>query len=443
MKKPGYRNLTAIFLMSVIPALAANNSPELIRSKESGWPQFHGPARDGVSTETGLLKQWPKEGPELLWKASELGFGYSSPIITDDAIYITGDVDDKLVIFAFDFDGSLIWKTTNGKAWGRPWPGARATCTYYKGHLYHENAHGRVAALDPQTGEELWATNILEQFDGENIKWALSECLLIDDGKVYVTPGGNKAFMAALDAETGQTVWQSPPLEFTRTHVFGGKELDESITDFDKAGYASPILFSMGDRKIIARTSGRHVVCLDAASGEILWKQQLYARYEVIGAIPVLADGNILFAAPDDFGNTMFKLNMENNKLTVKKIWHTPLDNCHSSMVYADGFLFGSGYRKLKDWVCITSTGEIKYSKDDLVKGSCIFADGRLYALAENGDFELLKPTDSGFETVGSLKLTENNKKKRKDVWAHPVICNGRLYLRDHDNFWCYDIKKR
>ena len=430
--------MIVITLIFMVPVLATNDFHVLIRSKESGWPQFRGPARNGVSTETGLLKRWPKEGPERLWKVSGLGQGYSSPIITEHALYITGDVGDKLTVFAFDVDGSPIWKAYNGRSWKNSWPGARSSCTYYKGRLYHENAHGRVVALDPQTGNELWAVNILERFDGENIRWALSECLLIDDGKVYVTPGGKKAFMAALDAQTGRTVWQSRPLEFTRTYVFGGRKLDTPARDFDKAGYASPILFRMGGRKIIARTSAQHAVCLDAESGEILWKQAIYARHEVIGAMPVFADGDILFAAPDDFGSAMFDLNLKNNNVTGKKIWHISLDNCHTSMVYADGFLFGSGYRKLKDWVCITSAGEIKYSKDDLVQGSCIYADGLLYALAENGICELLKPTDSGFETAGSIKLTEKN---RRDVWAHPVICNGRLYLRDHDNLWCYNIK--
>jgi len=293
MRRLSFNGFAAIFLMCVVSALAADNAAEPVCSQESGWPQFRGVARDGVSTESGLLKQWPEGGPELLWEVSELGRGYSSPIITDGAIFITGDVGDKLVIFAFDLDGSLIWKTTNGDAWTGPWPGARASCTYYDGRLYHANAHGRVVALDPETGKELWAVDTLKKFAGENIKWALSECLLIDDGKVYVTPGGKDAFMAALDAESGQTVWQSPPLEFSRTYVFGGKELEEPVADSDNAGYASPILFRMGDRKILARTSGQHAVCLDASSGAILWKEKIYARYEVLGAIPVLADGSI------------------------------------------------------------------------------------------------------------------------------------------------------
>jgi outer membrane protein assembly factor BamB len=433
----------SIFLLSILtisPLSVAENMPQLIRSNQSPWPQFRGPSRDGVSNETGLLRQWPTKGPKLIWKASGLGLGYSSPIVVNDAIYITGDVDDELAVFAFDHDGSLLWKTSNGNSWEKPWPGARSTCTFYKDRLYHENAHGRVAALDPQTGKELWAVNILDRFDGENIKWALSECLLVDDDKVYVTPGGKKAFMAALNAETGETLWQSPPLEFTRTYIPGGETLNEPVTDIDKAGYASPILFRMGDRKIIARTSGQHAICIDAETGEFLWKHKIYARFDVIGAIPVLANDTILFAAPDDFGSTMFKLNMENNILTAKMIWHTPLDNCHGAMVHVDGSLFGSGYRKLTDWACIdAATGRIKYSKDDLTKGTCIFADDRLYALAEDGNFELLKPTGAGFETAGSIKLTEE---KRRDVWAHPVICNGRLYLRDHENLWCYDIKK-
>ncbi len=430
-----------VFVMVMVAAsIGAEQTGHLVRSPETGWPQFRGPARDGVSVETGLLESWPEEGPKLLWSVSGLGKGYSSPIIVNDTVYITGDVGEDLVIFAFDLDAKLLWKAQNGRAWTGPWPGARASCTYYKGRLFHMNAHGRTVCIDPKDGSEVWAVDTLDRFDGTNIKWALSECLLIDRDLVFVTPGGKKAFMAALDIKDGSTVWASEALAFERTYGLGGRTLDEPVADFDKAGYASPILFELGGRRIIARPSGQHLVCIDADTGEFLWTHGVFAKFEVIGTIPVFWKDRIFFAAPDDFGGRMFRIEASKESVRVEEMWETPLDNCHSAMLVVDGLLYGSGYRRLRGWSCIDSeTGEMLYSKDDLVKGSCTFADGGLYALGEDGAMELLKPSGDSFETVGRLKIAEG---KRKDVWAHPVVFGGRLYLRDHDKLWCYDVKK-
>ncbi|MBE3070378.1 MAG: PQQ-like beta-propeller repeat protein, partial [Planctomycetes bacterium] len=147
----------------------------LIASPEAGWPQWRGPRRDGVSLETGLLQAWPEGGPRLLWTASGLGRGWSSPIITGGRIYITGEVGDDLRIFALDLEGKKVWDVANGAAWKDPHPGARATCAYSDGRLYHMNAHGRVACLDAADGREVWAADVLERFAGRQLTWALSE----------------------------------------------------------------------------------------------------------------------------------------------------------------------------------------------------------------------------------------------------------------------------
>ena len=131
-------------------------------------------------------------GPKLAWKIGNLGRGWSSPIIVRDRLYITGDVDDDLVIFAFDLDGRPLWQATNGRSWTGSYPGARACCAYSAGKLYHMNAHGRVACLDAATGKELWAVDVLERFQGQNITWAMSECLLVDGPRLIVTPGGKR-----------------------------------------------------------------------------------------------------------------------------------------------------------------------------------------------------------------------------------------------------------
>lgn len=434
-----FLGMGAALLLLFMPATMAEPSASLVRSTEPGWPQFRGPARDGVSLETGLLKSWPDEGPRLLWQVTDLGEAYSSPIITEQGIFITGDVGDDLVISAFDRAGELLWKKKNGEAWKSSYPGARASCTYDGGRLFHMNAHGRLVRLDPETGDEQWAVDVLERFDGENIKWGLSESVLVDGDRVFVTPGGKKAFMAALDADTGATVWTSDPLHYRKTYGWGGKPLETPEDAIDHAGYAPPILFEFGGRRVIARTAGHHAVCVDAENGNILWTHPVFVAYGVIGTTPVLYENALVFAAPDEFGTTMFRMRAEEDSIQFEKVWEAPLDNCHGGLVLSDGRLYGSGYRRLKDWVCIdAASGTILYSRDDLPKGATLFADGHLYALSENGVLSLLKPTDSNFETKGQLQFGEG---RRRDVWAHPVICDGRLYVRDMDQMWCYDIK--
>jgi outer membrane protein assembly factor BamB len=431
----------AAIVLLIIPTAAAEQSVSMVRSTEAGWPQFRGPARDGVSLETGLLTAWPAEGPELLWHVTDLGNSYSSPIITEHGIFVTGDVGDDLVISAFDLDGTLLWKTTNGNAWQGSYPGARGSCTYDGGRLFHMNAHGRVVRLDPTTGDEQWAVNVLERFDGENIKWGLSESVLVEGNRVFVTPGGTKAFMAALDADTGATVWTSDALHYRKTYGMGGRKLATPEDAVDHAGYAPPILFETGGRRIIARSAQHHVVCVDAEDGNTLWVHPVYAANGVIGTTPVLWNNNLIFAAPDKFGTTMFRMHSDTDSIQFEKAWEAPLDNCHGGLVLYDGRLYGSGYRRLKDWVCIdAASGTILYSRDDLPKGAALFADGHLYALSENGVLSLLKPTDEDFQIKGQLRIAEG---RRNDVWAHPVITAGRLYVRDLDQMWCYDIKAR
>ena len=433
--------ILAIVLVGA-PARAAQTPGRLVASKEPGWPQFRGARRDGVCDETGLLQSWPEGGPKLLWKVSGLGRGYSSPIIVNGTLYITGDVRNDLVIFAFALDGEpkLTWKTTNGQAWKRSWAGSRASCTYDAGRLYHMNAHGRAACLDPADGKELWAVEALKRFGGRSIQWGISECLLVDGDRVVVTPGGSKAFMAALDKTTGDTVWASEPLRFQRAHRFGGRKLAKPMPDVDKAGYAPPILFEIGGRRLIAGCSARHLFCVDAETGKLLWTHLVWARWEVVGAMPVLCGDSVFFTVPDTYGGRCFRVHASKDAVRFEQRWETPVDNCHGALVLVDGHLYGSGYRRFNAWACIdAATGKVKYDKRDLPKGSVLWADGRLYALSERGILALLKPTPTAFETVGQFRLASP---RRGDVWPHPVILDRRLYLRYHDTLWCYDVGK-
>ena len=434
-----YRLIARTVLCAVLAFSCGNRHCRAADTKPH-WPQFRGPTRDGISTETGLLQTWPEGGPKQVWEVDGLGKGYSSPIIVDGVLYITGDVGEDLVVFAFDLDGKPKWKAKNGQSWKKSWPGCRASCTWNDGLLYHMNGHGRVICMEPATGAQKWVVDVLERFEAPNIKWGISECLLVDGDRVIVTPGGRKALMAALDKKTGETVWASKPLHFARTHRFGGKAVDPPEPDFDKAGYASPSLLEVGGRRLLMGCSARHLFCVDAENGGIVWKQGVFVRWEVIASMPAICGNSVFFTVPDEFGGKLWNVKADADSVALEPAWQTPLDSCHGAMVLVDGRLYGAGHKKSKEWGCIdVATGKMLYTRADLAKGCAAYADGRLYLLSEKGIVELVEPTDAGFETKGRFRLVQP---KQSDVWPHPVICGGRLYLRYHDTLRCYDIRR-
>ena len=393
-----------------------------IPSPEPDWPQWNGPRRDSISREKGLLQKWPKAGPKLVWRIGGLGRGWSSPIIVGGRIFITGDVNDSLIIAALDLNGKPLWETRNGRSWDGPYPGARASCTYSEGRLYHMNAHGRVACLEAATGDEVWAVNVLERFQGGNITWAMSECLLVDDQRVIVTPAGKKCLMAALDKHTGQTVWTTRPL---------GE---------DKAAYSSPLMFRHAGRRIVANCSSAHGFAVDADTGKLLWTVPLRSPHGANVATPVYGSGKVFYVTPYIFG-TCYKLESGESGPRPKKAWTTIMDTCTGTVLLLDGRLYGSGYKKHKSWLCLDwSSGETRYEFKDFAPGSAVYADGRFYCLAEDGRAALLRPTSGGFEIDGQFRLVT---RKVRDAWAHPVLLKGRLYLRYNETLWCYDVRVR
>jgi outer membrane protein assembly factor BamB len=416
---------------------------KLIASPEKGWPQWRGPRRDNICDETGLLQQWPEEGPKLLWKTTGLGRGYSAPIVTGGRIYITGDGGDEVHVFAFDLEGKSVWQSKNGRAWKGSSPGSRASCTFSAGNIYNMNAHGRVVCLEAATGKEIWTVNVLERFDGKNITWALSENLLIDGNNVIVTAGGAKAVMAALDKKTGATVWSSAPLTLGKQGNPAHQRVTEPAGEVDNAGYASPILFTLGGRRHIVGCSNRHMFGVDADTGELLWTRPMPTRYKVIANTPVLVGDAVFFAAPDQLadGGGLYRILTQDRSVNVEKLWSSPIDTCHGGFVYRDGMIYGSWYRKPRLWGCIDArTGEVRYQLTDLAMGDVLYADGRLYCLSQQGEMALLKPTPTAFEYAGRFNLISE---RASDVWPYPVILDGRLYLRYHDTLFCYDIRAK
>ena len=405
------------------------------------WPQWRGPRRDGVCDETGLLQQWPEGGPKLLWSSTNLGRGYCAPIVVVQRIYLAGDVGDELQIFALGLDGKRVWQTKNGRAWIGPYPGARASCTISDGRLYHLNAHGRVACLDATNGTEIWSVNLVERFGAKVIHWGLSENLLVDGQRVIVTPGGSKALVAALNKRTGETVWASEPLRLGESNAPSHERLAEPSGEFDSASYASPVLFKLGDRRLIVNCSLRHAFGADADTGQLLWSRPLITRYNVIANTPVLVGDGVFVTAPDSEGGKLYRLRADGPQMRVEEVWRTELDTCQGGVVQVKGALYGAMYRQRKDWACLDSqTGSVRFQLSDLAKGPLLYADNRLYCLSEEGEVALLNPTAKEFEVTGRFRLVSGRK---SDAWTHPVISDGRLYLRYHETLFCYEVRAK
>lgn len=412
---------------------------ELIESPEPGWPQWRGPRRDGISRETGLLAAWPEEGPPLLWSVKGLGRGWSSPVISRGRLFITGDTGDALVVHALDLEGRRLWTATNGSSWMGPYPGARASCAVAGDRLVHLNAHGRCAAYDVRDGRELWAVNVLQRFEAPNIRWAISECVLVDENRVLVTAGGARALMAALHLKDGSTIWASEPLRLGPSAPPNHERVAEPAGEPDPAGYSSPILMRVDGRRVVVNCSSRHAFGVDADTGELLWTRALPTRYQVLACTPV-AHGNAVFVTgPDGDGGRMIRMRNEGGRFLVEDLWRSPLDTGQHGGVLVGHELFASFYRTPTRWVSLdATTGQVRYEAHAWTRGAPIWADGRLVIVVETGDVLLVEPTGAEFRVRGRFRLAPE---RTRDAWAHPVLLDGRLYVRHHDELQCRDVR--
>ncbi len=414
-------------LASAASAVAA--SATLIASPEVGWPQFRGPRRDGISDERGLLATWPEGGPKLLWTAKGAGKGFSSTIIGGGRLYVTGDFDEELRVLAFDLQGKPLWSVRHGDAWLNQYQGARASVTYRGGLLYLQNAHGRIACLDAANGKEVWTVDLMKRFGGENITWGFSECLLVDERAVYATAGGRDAMIVALDPRTGELRWKIP-------------QRDPASDKLESATYAAPILVEFSGRRLVIGCTQRQLYCVDAADGTMQWTRPRPTTYFVQAISPVLVGDAVFMTAPIGGPGQLYRLiapTAAGAPVSVADSWTTELDTCQGGVVHVDGRLYGATYPRKGSWRAIDAAdGKLLYETSDFLKGCALYADGRLYTLAEDGWMLLLEPTEKAFAVRGRFRLAEA---RDRNAWAHPVIYDGRLYLRYLDTISCYEIR--
>jgi len=400
-------------------------TPAVLPTKENDWPQWQGPRRDNVSTETGLLKQWPKGGPKMLWSVEGLGQGFSSVSITNGKIYTTGMIEKEGFLFCFDLNGQQLWKQSYGDEWFRSFPGARCTPTIEDERVYVINGFGKISCFEADTGQEVWQANPVTEFEGKYSVWGNAQCLLIKDGKVIVVTGGPKAMVVALDMKNGKVLWTAP----------GNGE---------QYSYCSPVAFEWGGKTIVVGATDLSIFGVDAGDGSVLWTYPIsnYVTTKIHDAhpnTPYFKDGHIFFTSGYDMGSIQLKLSPDGT--SVEKAWgNTSFDTHHGSFVVVDGYIYGPTWEGNKNgkWACVDwKTGQMLYEQQWINKGSITYADGMLYCYEEEqGTMGLVKADPAGFELVSSFKVTLG----QKEHWAHPVICGKRLYIRHGDVLMAFDI---
>ena len=372
---------------------------------------------NGIYPETGLLKEWPTNGPEILWTAEGLGEGHSSPVFANDKIYLSTMIDGEGFIFIFSQDGEIIKKVSYGKEFAESYPGARSSVVVDGDLMYIYSGFGVLTCMDSENGEVKWRKNAFADFDGENIRWGVTETVLIDGDVVYLTPGGKKNNIVALNRFNGDLIWTSA----------GKGEL---------SAYCTPLLVELPARKLLVTHTADHIIGVDAKTGQLLWDYPHKNQWSVHPNTPLFYNGDLFCFS--GYGKGGVKLDLSDDGSSVTKQWENPeLDSRMGGMVMVDGCLYGSG-DKGREWRCVNwDTGEEKYASKDIAKGVTIYADGMLYCYSERGELALVEATPEGFNIVSQTKVELGTAQH----WAHPVINNGRLFVRHGDVLIAYKIK--
>jgi outer membrane protein assembly factor BamB len=403
--------LCALLLGAVRPAVAAD------------WPQWRGPNRDGVSTETGLLQSWEEGGPPLLWTAKGLGSGYASVAVVKGRIYSMGTIKGQESVMALDSAGKRIWATPIGGG-GEP----NCTPTYDDGLVYALTKKGDFACVDAKSGKIRWSKNFPKDFGGQMMSgWGYSESPLIDGNRVICSPGSNDAAIVALDKKTGKVIWKA------KAPSAGG------------AGYSSIVVAEVGGIRQYIQLMGRGLIAVDAKDGKFLWNYNRIANGTANIPTPVVKDNYVFCSTGYGTGAALLELTSNDGGVDAKEVYFLPADklqNHHGGMILVGEHIYcGHGHNNGFPICVKMATGDIAWSKGrgpGSGSAAVVYADGHFYFRYESGVMALIEATPEEYRQKGTFKIPHNS----GPSWPHPVISDGKLYLRSQDVLMCYDVKQ-
>ena len=430
---PVVNNLEMNSMIWILAALLAAPAADL-KQTPGDWPQFRGPNRDGSSAEKGLLQKWPADGPPKLWTKTEVGEGFSTVSVAGGVIFGSGKMKDKQEhVWALDGkSGELKWSTpfADAKTVDKG-NGPRSTPTYANGFVYTVSVDGTLACNQAVTGKLVWKKSYTKDFDGAVPYWGYSESVLVDDGKVIATPGSKSAAMVALNAKTGEVIWQTP------------------VTDPGKGGgYASAIKAELGGVpmyiNLIGKTGG--MIAVHAKTGRLLWQYDKVLNTTANISSPLVKDDLVFCSTGYGAGSALLKMTVEGDSVSVKELKFykgSDLQNHHGGMVaVGDTIYFGNGHNQGQPASVDFNTAAINWKESRGAGGgdgsaAIAYADGMLYYRYQNSVIALVKADPKEFTLVSSFKIPEPS---GKPSWPHPTIANGKLFIRDQDKLHCFDL---
>ncbi|HEX5707672.1 MAG TPA: PQQ-binding-like beta-propeller repeat protein [Pyrinomonadaceae bacterium] len=408
-------------------------APASMTASAADWPQWRGPERDGISKDSGLLKQWPAGGPKLLWQVNDIGDGYSTPVVVGSRIYVMSNrgMENEFVQALSTQDGKPIWTTRVGNVGNPnqnpPYAKARSTPTVDGDFVYALGSDGDLVCLEAKSGKIRWQKNIRQEFGGQPGEWAYAESPLVDGDVVVVTPGGAQATLAAVNKKTGATIWKSA--------VPGG----------DAAGYASAVVAQGGGRKQYVQLLPKGIVGVDAKTGQFLWRYAEAAKGPAQYITPI-AHGGYVYGGALGVGGGLVRLKPEGGGVAAEQVYFVRgLPNGIGGAVLVGEHLYGTEAGQ-KLVAAEFMTGKVKWQADTIGWSSIAYADGHLYLHGIDGSLALVEATPEGYREKGRFKPTNLPTRKKvgpfpEAAFTYPVIANGRLYIRDLGTLWAYDIK--
>ena len=427
----------------LVAAIALTAGATLLGAAE--WPQWRGPNRDGRAVDTGLLASWPEGGPPLAFQASGIGGGFSSVSVADGRIYTLGDLEDGQYAFALsDADGALLWKALIGPTWEDEYLGPRSTPTVDGDHLYIMNTEGEVMCLEAATGAEVWRRSLPEDFGSHMMQamgttdWKYAESPLVDGDRVIVTPGITGAAMVALDKSTGETIWTAPIRRLGSAGSYG-------------AAYSSVVISHGAGVKQYVQFIGRGVIGIEAETGRFLWGYNRVANDIANIATPIVSGDYVFASSGYGTGAALIRLVPRESEgeddpggVTAEEVYFlepNTFQNHHGGMILEDGHVFtGTGHNRGYPLAVRLEDGAVAWGperNEGTGSAAITYADDRIYFRYQNGLMVLVEATPEGYREHGSFEIPDVN----HPSWPHPVIANGRLYLREQEHLFVYDIR--
>lgn len=411
----------------VLMALCLMTMSAVAQTTPYGW---RGPERNGIYPETGLLKEWPAEGPQLLWETMDAGKGYSSPLIVEDKLYITGMNADatREILTAYTLDGKKLYSVEYGSPWKDSYPETRTTPTYMDGKLYIISGSGEIVCLNAADGKQEWSVDGGTTYARKTGNWGTAESPLVFDNTVIYTPAGDKTTMVALNRKNGKELW--------KTTGFG-----------DTGAYVSPMLIEYKGKKQIIGSTAVNIFGVNPKTGEVEWSFKDWGGHRggwanIAPNTPLFKDGKIFFSHGYDIFAHMLQLS--DDMKSVTRLWkNETLDTHHGGYVELDGVIYGSNHinNGAGNWCAVDwATGQTLYDTawTGKGKGSIISADGMLYCYDERrGTVALVKPSREKFDIVSEFTIS----KGEGPHWAHPVIVNGVMYIRHGSALMAFKVK--